>query len=133
MAKKTTTKARASKIPKPKRSARPCPQLRVTVGGLVLGPGKIDLIEAIDRTGSISAAGRDMGMSYRRAWLLADTLNRMFHEPVIKPAVGGVRGGGAQLTEFGRRLAAAYRRAEERTRLAVEQELASLDPAFRRR
>src|SRR5262245_11857830 len=95
---------------------------------MVLGPGKIDLIEAIDRTGSISAAGRAMGMSYRRAWLLADALNHMFRQPVIVAATGGAKGGGAELTDFGRALAAAYRRAEARTRIAVEEELAPLTP-----
>jgi molybdate transport system regulatory protein len=95
---------------------------------MVLGPGKIDLIEAIARTGSISAAGRAMGMSYRRAWLLADALNHMFRQPVIIAATGGAKGGGAELTDFGRALAAAYRRAEARTRVAVEEELAVLTP-----
>jgi molybdate transport system regulatory protein len=95
---------------------------------MVLGPGKIDLIEAIARTGSISAAGRAMGMSYRRAWLLADALNHMFRQPVIIAATGGAKGGGAELTDFGRALAAAYRRAEARTRVAVEEELAALTP-----
>ncbi len=95
---------------------------------MVLGPGKIDLIEAIARTGSISAAGRAMGMSYRRAWLLADALNHMFRQPVIIAATGGAKGGGAELTDFGRALAAAYRRAEARTRIAVEEELAVLTP-----
>ncbi len=94
----------------------------------MLGPGKIDLIEAIARTGSISAAGRAMGMSYRRAWLLADALNHMFRQPVIIAATGGAKGGGAELTDFGRALAAAYRRAEARTRIAVEEELAVLTP-----
>lgn len=95
---------------------------------MVLGPGKIELIEAIARTGSISAAGREMGMSYRRAWLLADALNHMFRHSVIVAAIGGARGGGAELTDFGRALAAAYRRAEARTRIAVEEELAPLTP-----
>jgi molybdate transport system regulatory protein len=80
-----------------------------------LGPGKIALLEGIIATGSISAAGRGMGMSYRRAWLLVDALNRMFAEPVVVAAAGGARGGGAQVTETGRRLVATYRAIEKRT------------------
>ena len=87
-------------------------------GGRRLGPGKIALLESIVETGSISAAGRRMEMSYRRAWLLADAVNRMFDEPVVVSAVGGSHGGGAQVTEFGRRLVAAYRALE--LRLAEE-------------
>lgn len=107
---------------------RGCPRLRITLGeGLILGPGKVDLIDAIERTGSISAAGRAMGMSYRRAWLLVDALNRMFKQPVVVAATGGAKGGGAKLTDFGRGVASAYRRAEERSRLAVSEEFARVD------
>ncbi len=93
----------------------------------MLGPGKVDLLEAIDRTGSISAAGREMGMSYRRAWLLVDELNRMFASPSVVASTGGVSGGGATLTDFGRDIAAAYRRAEQRTLIAVREELGPFD------
>ena len=62
-----------------------------------LGPGKVALLEAIEATGSISAAGRAMTMSYRRAWLLVDNLNRMFREPLVEAAPGGAKGGGAQI------------------------------------
>src|SRR4051812_21686508 len=89
------------------------PRLRIVMGeGLILGPGKVDLIEAIERSGSISAAARTMGMSYRRAWLLVDALNHMFNRPLVVAAPGGSRGGGAQVTDFGRDVAAAYRRIE---------------------
>src|SRR5262245_11255261 len=99
------------------------PRLRIRVqNDLVLGPGKIELLQAIERTGSISAAGREMGMSYRRAWLLADALNRMFDCVLIRTSAGGVLGGGAQVTEFGRSVVAAYRRAEERTGLVIRDE-----------
>lgn len=94
---------------------------------MILGPGKVDLIEAIERTGSISAAGRAMGMSYRRAWLLVDALNRMFKQPVVVLATGGAKGGGAKLTDFGRSVATAYRRAEARADTAVREEFARLD------
>ncbi|XSG83603.1 MAG: winged helix-turn-helix domain-containing protein [Methyloligella sp. ZOD6] len=94
--------------------------------GLVLGPGKIELLEAIDRTGSISAAGRAMGMSYRRAWLLVDALNRMFAKPLVLKSTGGARGGGAEVTDEGRAVVSAYRRAEERAETIIKEELAGL-------
>jgi len=96
--------------------------------GLILGPGKVDLLEAIERKGSISAASREMGMSYRRAWLLVDALNQMFKSPLVVASPGGARGGGAHITEFGKEIAAAYRRIEEKTRVAIAEELAPLDP-----
>ncbi|MFD0986826.1 winged helix-turn-helix domain-containing protein [Methyloligella solikamskensis] len=109
------------------KPAKPFPRLRIPMGdGLVLGPGKVELLEAIDRTGSISAGGREMGMSYRRAWLLVDALNHMFAKPLILTATGGSRGGGAQVTEEGRAVVQAYRRAEERANVVVKEELAAL-------
>ena len=100
------------------------PRLRIIfAAGRKVGPGKADLLEAIGRTGSISAAGREMGMSYRRAWLLVDEVNRIFKEPVVVAAAGGTHGGGANLTDFGRALVAAYRRIEDRTRTAIREEL----------
>lgn len=79
-----------------------------------IGPGKAELLEAIEREGSISAAGRAMGMSYRRAWTLVDTMNRCWTEPVVQTAVGGGAKGGAKLTAFGVRLLGAYRELEGR-------------------
>lgn len=79
-----------------------------------LGPGKITLLERIMQTGSISAAGRGLEMSYRRAWLLVDAMNRMFDEPVVIASMGGPHGGGAEVTAFGRRLVATYRDLEKR-------------------
>jgi molybdate transport system regulatory protein len=93
----------------------------------LLGPGKIDLLDTIGRTGSISAAGRELGMSYRRAWLLVDEVNRLFRRPVVSASAGGSHGGGAQLTDFGRALVAAYRRIEERARVAIREELAPFE------
>lgn len=77
-----------------------------------LGPGKIHLLEAVDTEGSISAAGRLMNMSYRRAWLLVDEMNRMFGAPLVEAQHGGVRGGGAQLSARGREIVAHYRAIE---------------------
>jgi molybdate transport system regulatory protein len=77
-----------------------------------VGPGKIALLEAIEGSGSLSQAARELGMSYRRAWGLLDDLNRALREPVASASVGGSGGGGAKLTKFGRALIAAYREVE---------------------
>jgi molybdate transport system regulatory protein len=80
-----------------------------------VGPGKIALLEGIDRTGSLSQAARELGMSYRRAWLLLASLNNAFREPVAATATGGRGGGGAQLTPFGRELVRLFRAFEQDT------------------
>src|SRR6188768_3865285 len=76
---------------------------------IAMGPGKADLLEAIAREGSISAAGRAMGMSYRRAWLLVDTMNRCFRAPLVETHPGGGKQAGAKLTVEGEAALAAYR------------------------
>lgn len=91
-----------------------------------LGPGKIALLEGIDRTGSIAAAGRAMGMSYRRAWLLVDAVNAMFDEPVVVTASGGAHGGGSTLTPLGASLVAAYRQVERDTTASMDRHLGPL-------
>jgi molybdate transport system regulatory protein len=80
--------------------------------GRAVGPGKIKLMEMIDKYGSISEAGRQMGMSYRRAWLLVDSLNRCFCTPVVAGQRGGQQGGGTALTEFGHAVVQHYRAVE---------------------
>lgn len=90
------------------------------------GPGKADLLEAIERTGSISAAARQMGMSYKRAWDLVDTMNKSFREPLVLTATGGSRGGGAQMSEFGAEVLRRYRVIEIKSYHAVEEELTAL-------
>ena len=75
---------------------------------IAMGPGKAALLEAIVREGSISAAGRALGMSYRRTWMLVDVMNRSWVEPLVETEVGGRRGGGAKVTETGRAVLAAY-------------------------
>lgn len=80
--------------------------------GVVLGPGKADLLAAIAELGSIAAAGRSMGMSYQRAWSLVDELNHYFREPVVEVSRGGALRGGAQLTPLGRDVLATYRTIE---------------------
>ncbi|MGA7865941.1 MAG: LysR family transcriptional regulator [Stellaceae bacterium] len=87
--------------------------LRLDFGpGRAIGHGKIRLLEAVRDYGSISAAGRSMGMSYRRAWLLIDELNHIFEEPVIDAKHGGFGGGGAELTRFGHCVVQRYRSIE---------------------
>jgi molybdate transport system regulatory protein len=101
--------------------------LRLDFGpGQQIGHGKIRLLEAVRDHGSISAAGRAMGMSYRRAWLLIDELNRMFTASLIEAKHGGAAGGGAVLTPLGRRVVEAYRRIEAKAHIAGKADLAAL-------
>jgi molybdate transport system regulatory protein len=100
------------------------PRIRILLGSAIaMGPGKADLLVAIERTGSISAAAREMDMSYRRAWLLVDALNRCFQEPLVATATGGQGGGGAQVTEFGRMVLQRYREMEAKAAACVTQEM----------
>jgi|SRR5579863_3321934 len=92
-----------------------------------LGPGKIALLEAIAATGSISAAGRRHKMSYRRAWLLVDELNRQFGEPLVRAQPGGPKGGGAALTAAGQKILRAYRDAERKMFEAASAEIAAIE------
>ena len=88
-----------------------------------MGPGKAELIERIAETGSISAAARAMGMSYRRAWQLVEALNKDFHKPVVLTAIGGQRGGGARVTPFGAEILALFRKMEDKASAAIAGEL----------
>ena len=102
--------------------------LRIDFDGTrALGPGKVRLLELVGETGSISAAGRAMGMSYRRAWLLVDALNQTFRLPVVHTRGGGAGGGGADLTPFGAGLVASYRAMERDARDALARALAELE------
>ncbi len=93
--------------------SKPSAHIRLDFSGTCsVGPGKIGLLEGIERTGSLSAAARALGMSYRRGWLLLHSINDGFQQPVVELSVGGKDGGGTQLTEFGRMLVADYRRFE---------------------
>ena len=98
-----------------------------------LGPGKIRLLETIGKYGSISRAGRSLGMSYRRAWLLVDDLNRCFREPVVTTQPGGARGGGATLTPFGLGVIRKYRSIETRAAASAKRQLHDLEIALRDR
>jgi molybdate transport system regulatory protein len=93
--------------------------------GARIGPGKAKLLESIRDTGSISAAARDMGMSYKRAWLLLD-INQAFTEPVVTAAPGGSGGGGAVLTPFGVEILERYRRIDEQAAASATDDLAAL-------
>ena len=106
--------------------------LRIDLGeDRAVGPGKIRLLEAIRDTGSISRAGIALGMSYRRAWLLVDDMNKCFSEPVIAAQVGGSHGGGAALTSFGNRLIDQYRAIETEAHSATASRLRELEAACR--
>lgn len=88
-------------------------RIRILFGAaFAIGPGKAELLQAIEQTGSISAAARSMDMSYRRAWLLIDTMNQCFRAPVVDTATGGKGGGGAQITPFGSTVLRLYRAME---------------------
>jgi len=91
-----------------------------------IGPGKIELLENIRKFGSISAAGRAMDMSYKRAWDLVDEINRICRQAAVERQTGGKNGGGAALTPFGISLVARYRKIERDAATAVKKELAAL-------
>jgi molybdate transport system regulatory protein len=95
-----------------------------------VGPGKIRLLELVRDTGSISAAGRAMDMSYRRAWLLIDALNTAFRQPVVRTKLGGKSGGGALLTGFGEELIKSYRDMELVAHAALRPHLSMLERAI---
>ena len=90
---------------------------------VALGPGKADLLEWVEKAGSISAAARQMDMSYRRAWLLVDTMNQAFKSPVVVTLTGGKAGGGAAVTEFGKEVLQRYSAMELKARASVVKEL----------
>jgi molybdate transport system regulatory protein len=107
--------------------------LRVVLGGEVaLGPGKAELLDGIIETGSIAAAGRRMGMSYKRAWTLVEEMNTIFAQPLVDAAKGGAGGGGAALTPLGRRVLDAYRRLETTAAKAGRAEVEVMRRAIRR-
>lgn len=93
---------------------------------VAIGPGKADLLEAIDKSGSISAGARTMGMSYKRAWDLVDTMNKSFREPLVATATGGSQGGGARVTPFGHDVLARYRRMEVKANQSIIQDAEAL-------
>ena len=102
-------------------------RLRIFLGDdIAVGPGKVDLLEAIGETGSITAAAKSLGMSYRRAWLLVDTMNRCFATPVVTAEAGGASGGRTRLTGTGAEVVRRYRRMEAGAAKAGANDLAAL-------
>ena len=98
-----------------------------------LGPGKIELLEGIQKSGSLSQAARDLGMSYRRAWLLVDSLRSSFREPVVVTMTGGKGGGGVTVTKFGELLIKSYRALERDIARAAARRLQAIAPAVAER
>lgn len=102
-------------------------RMRVSVGELIaVGPGKIALLEALVQTQSITQAAKALGMSYRRAWMLVDELNRALEEPAVATAVGGTHGGGSVVTETGLQLIALYRGIESQAQKAAQADIKRL-------
>lgn len=103
-------------------------RFRILLGrSIAVGPGKADLLSAISETGSISAAGRSMGMSYKKAWYLIDTMNKCFNGPLVETSKGGKAHGGATLTPLGEDVLARYRAIEAKALAAVTDELAAFN------
>lgn len=118
-----------------KQSATSLPSLSVRIDLDAedrIGPGKILLLEQIKECGSISAAGRAMGMSYRRAWELVEEMNRIFGRPVAETQAGGRQGGGARLTDLGQCVVTRFRAAEAAADAAIAAEIAALQSAVDR-
>jgi len=116
------------------RSSGPVARLRIILGdAIAVGPGKADLLEGIRETGSIAAAGRRMGMSYKRAWLLIETMNACFTKPVVEAAKGGKAGGGARLTPLGEEVLQRYRGMQAASDGAIAADLTALKRSMRKR
>ncbi|HLJ00803.1 MAG TPA: winged helix-turn-helix domain-containing protein [Bradyrhizobium sp.] len=114
-------------MPKSSPTSRPSLSVRIDLDAESrIGPGKIKLLENIDACGSISAAGRAMNMSYKRAWDLVDEINRICHRAAVERQAGGKNGGGAVLTPFGLSLVARYRTIERSAESAARKELQAL-------
>jgi len=97
-----------------------------------VGPGKVALLEQVAETGSISAAARAQGLSYRRAWRMIDEMNRLFREPLVEAEAGGAKGGNARVTPTGNALLAAYRTIETESQALGEAQLSTLLRALKR-
>jgi len=114
-------------MPKSNVRARPSLSVRIDLSDEGrIGPGKIDLLESIESYGSISAAGRAMDMSYKRAWDLVDEINKICRQAAVQRQTGGKNGGGAVLTPFGASLVARYRKIERSAATAARKELEAL-------
>ncbi|MCX8114959.1 MAG: LysR family transcriptional regulator [Burkholderiaceae bacterium] len=112
-------------------SRSPRLSIRIDFDGGRLGPGKVELLEHIARERSIAAAARAMGMSYKRAWALVDTMNQLFREPVVTTQPGRNTAGATEVTAFGRRIVALYRAAERRAAAGAAAAIGELTAATR--
>jgi len=109
------------------------PRLRVMWGqDIALGPGRVELLELIEKTGSLRAAAEQMGLSYMRAWTLVKLTNRCFSAPVVEAVRGGQTGGGARLTDAGRKAMGLYRQMESESQRAVKGPWAELKRLLRK-
>ena len=99
----------------------------VFTSGTRIGPGKVALLQSVRDTGSISAAAREMKMDYKRAWILIESMNRAFDQPLVARVRGGKGGGGAALTSFGADVLARYRRVEAAVLRAARTDLRALE------
>lgn len=108
-------------------------KLRILFDGAMVGPGKAELLERIAATGSIAAAGRQMQMSYKRAWMLVEEMNAAFAVPLVASARGGQGGGGARLTETGAEVLRLYREVLARAEAAAAEPIAELEAMLRRK
>lgn len=116
MAKDSHTQTKSAKTGK-------APRVRIQIGkATALGPGKVELLCAIDRHGSISGAARDMGMSYRHAWVLVDAMNAAFTSDLVTTSTGGKGGGGAEVTDLGRDVIARFQDMETKAAASVRAE-----------
>jgi len=118
-----------SHTPSSSNLAAPVVKLRMRVMAddiIAIGPGKIELLEAINDTKSIAAAAKSLGMSYRRAWLLVDGINQALKTPAVVTSTGGSHGGGTALTDTGHQVVALYRRIEQHALKACEADLGQL-------
>lgn len=105
--------------------------LRIIFDGAMLGPGKAELLMRIGGAGSIAAAGRAMGMSYKRAWSLVDEMNAAFEQPLVASSRGGTGGGGAQLTATGAEVLRLYHSVANRAAKASADQIAVLEAMLR--
>ena len=102
-------------------------KIRILLGATIaIGPGKADLLEAIEQTESISAAARQMHMSYRRAWMLVDAMNSSFTEPLVATSKGGKSGGGASVTDFGKDVLRRYRKIQSKAASSISKDTSAL-------
>lgn len=109
-------------------------RLRVVLApDIAIGPGKADLLDGIEKTGSIAAAGRRLGMSYKRAWSLIESLNADFDAPMVTTTRGGNKRGGAELTPLGQKILSLYRQMEARIHDAIEPDVAAMRRLLPRR